>query len=177
MSHRIHARLFIFARLFTACAALLLLTVTVMQRDDRDGYQATHLFFMPRENWEIDEGRGMLHEPEYYRDVDVEVLVEEELGNYYSYDQHSAANSPASRAAESELSALRVVSNANSHNPILTAARSIPNLSGNEIPVQQTGTNHLWGPDQSVIMLLTIVPLTIWVGDTPTPPPRREVSL
>jgi len=148
-----------------------------MQREDRDGYQATHLFFMPRENWEIDEGKGMLHEPEYYRDVDVEVLVEEELGNYYSYDEHLPVGTSGLQTAESHLATIRDASNANSHKPTLSAARSVPNLSGNEIPVQQTGTNDLRGMNQSVIMLLTIVPLTIWVGDTPTPPPRRPSAL
>jgi hypothetical protein len=70
-------RLFKGARLFVACTTLMLLTATVMEREDQDGYQATHLFFMPRQSWEMDGGRGMLYEEEYYHRMDLEALTEE----------------------------------------------------------------------------------------------------
>ena len=85
----IHARakrkLFAFVQAFTACATLLLLTATVTHRADQDGYQAAHLFFVPRQNWEMDEGRGMLHEEEYYRDMDERAMLEEDYGRDADY--------------------------------------------------------------------------------------------
>src|SRR5438552_3540693 len=80
MSSSRKRKLFVWARVFTACVTFLLLTMTVMQRADQDGYQATHLFFMPRQSWEMDQGRGMLHEEDYYRDVDAQAFAREIYG-------------------------------------------------------------------------------------------------
>jgi len=148
-----------------------------MQRQDRDGYQATHLFFMPRETWEMDEGKGMLHEPEYYYNVDTEILVEEELGNYYEYQQHSSQDYSSAKAAKSSLIELRSNHNTDSHAPTLVASHNVPNLNGNEIPVGYTGADNLSGMSQSILVLFTIVPLVMWLGDIPTPPPRRSTFL
>jgi hypothetical protein len=70
VSRRRARRLFLRAQVLLLCATLVLLTITVLQRPDHDGYQATHLFFVPRENWEMDFGRGMFHEKELYERMD-----------------------------------------------------------------------------------------------------------
>jgi hypothetical protein len=87
-------------RVLLAVVTFLTLTLTVMHREDSDGYQATHLFFIPRRNWEMDQGRGMLYEPEYYSRMDQAVLLEEinglrftsalesEYGAYEAYDNY-----------------------------------------------------------------------------------------
>ena len=64
-------------RVVLAVVSFLTLTLTVMHREDADGYQATHLFFMPRRHWEMDNGRGMLYEPAYYSRMDQAILLEE----------------------------------------------------------------------------------------------------
>jgi hypothetical protein len=51
------------------------------------------------------------------------------------------------------------------------------NLSGNTIPVEQIGANYSWELGQSFMLLLTVIALTIWLGDIPTPPPRRFAAL
>ncbi len=52
----------------TALAVITLvgLTITVPARTDPDGWQAPHLFFMPRSSWERDQGEGMLHPAVWY---------------------------------------------------------------------------------------------------------------
>jgi hypothetical protein len=67
-------------RAFLAAITFLTLTMTVMHRDDSDGYQAAHLFFMPRRAWEMDRGVGMLYEAEHYAGIDMEVLADEVYG-------------------------------------------------------------------------------------------------
>ena len=64
-------------RVFLALSTVLLLCATVLHRDDADGFQASHLFFMPRHTWEMDHGIGMLYEDAYYQRMDLEVLAEE----------------------------------------------------------------------------------------------------
>ncbi|MGA7729762.1 MAG: hypothetical protein WCD37_00670 [Chloroflexia bacterium] len=81
-------------RVVLALVSFFTLTLTVMHREDADGYQATHLFFMPRRNWEMDHGRGMLYEPHYYSKLDEAILLEEVNGarlNFESeYDAYGA---------------------------------------------------------------------------------------
>lgn len=77
-------QLFTYLRVFTAGMTLLLLTSTVLERPDRDGYQATHLYFMPRRTWEMDYGRGMLYSEDSYSLVDLEVLAEVLGVDYYT---------------------------------------------------------------------------------------------
>jgi hypothetical protein len=88
------------ARVFIAVNTMLLLCATVLHREDSDGYQAAHLFFMPRHTWEMDHGRGMLYEEAYYRAMDLEVLAEEVYGQYAErereYRAPGAAVTPAS---------------------------------------------------------------------------------
>jgi hypothetical protein len=69
-------------RAFTAFTTVLLLCATVLHREDADGFQASHLFFMPRRTWEMDHGRGMMYERAYYERMDMEVLAEEVYGDY-----------------------------------------------------------------------------------------------
>ena len=57
-------------RLFMAFNILITLAATIMYRPDHDGYQGTHLFFMPRQNWDIDNHRELPFLPEEFRDVD-----------------------------------------------------------------------------------------------------------
>ncbi len=47
---------------------ILGLTVTVPARTDPDGWQAAHLFFMPRASWERDQDIGVLHPEAWYGD-------------------------------------------------------------------------------------------------------------
>ncbi len=51
-----------------AVVTILGLTVTVPARSDPDGWQAAHLFFMPRASWERDQDIGMLHPESWYND-------------------------------------------------------------------------------------------------------------
>ncbi len=71
VKRRTSMKAFLLARVFVAFCTLVTLTATIMHRPDHDGYQGTHLFFMPRKNWEMDEGRGMLYEEEHYRKADL----------------------------------------------------------------------------------------------------------
>jgi hypothetical protein len=73
-------------RVTLALVSFFTLTLTVMHRQDADGYQATHLFFMPRRNWEMDQARGMLYEPHYYSRMDEAILLEEVSGARLSFE-------------------------------------------------------------------------------------------
>ncbi|HUS16385.1 MAG TPA: hypothetical protein VM536_15415 [Chloroflexia bacterium] len=53
------------ARLGLTALTVIFLTITVPARPDPDGWQAAHLFFMPRATWERDNDQGMLH-PEWW---------------------------------------------------------------------------------------------------------------
>ena len=57
-------------RAYLALSAALFLTVTVPARPDPDGWQASHIVFMPRALWERDEDRGMLHPEAWYEAVE-----------------------------------------------------------------------------------------------------------
>src|SRR6476661_744294 len=103
MHHSVRTKIFIFARLFTASAALLLLTVTVLQRNDVDGYQAAHLFFMPRQSWEMDEGVGMLHGASYYQAVDSADLAAEESDVDYPRNLQSPVSTSDTQATDGYL--------------------------------------------------------------------------
>jgi hypothetical protein len=70
-------------RLFTAAMLFVVLTITVLERPDHDGYQATHLVFMPRRTWEMDQGRGMLYPESHYTGVDLEIMAEELGVDFY----------------------------------------------------------------------------------------------
>jgi hypothetical protein len=173
MSHSVRTKILIFTRLFTACAALLLLTVTVLQRDDPDGYQAAHLFFMPRQSWEMDEGVGMLHDADYYRGVDSAALAAEESVAYHPEDRLPSLSTSSVQADDGYL--LNASSNAAAQTPTLGKMRPIVDLSGNALAIGQTGSDYSWGAGQLFILLVTVIPLIKWLGDTPTPPPRWPV--
>jgi len=57
-------------RLFMAANILVTLAATIMYRPDYDGYQGTHLFFMPRQTWDIDRSPELLFVPAEYKGVD-----------------------------------------------------------------------------------------------------------
>jgi hypothetical protein len=63
---RLRPALALAGRTYLALSATLFLTVTVPARPDPDGWQASHLVFMPRALWERDEDRGMLHAEAWY---------------------------------------------------------------------------------------------------------------
>ncbi|HET9492760.1 MAG TPA: hypothetical protein VFR15_00850, partial [Chloroflexia bacterium] len=96
-------------RAFLALTTVLLLCATVLHREDHDGFQASHLFFMPRYTWEMDQGRGMLYEEAYYERMDLDVLAREVYGSYspreyeYEYEERvpveRTAPPPSSTAA------------------------------------------------------------------------------
>jgi hypothetical protein len=81
-------------RAFVAFTTVLLLCATVLHREDADGFQASHLFFMPRGSWEMDHGRGMMYEQAYYERMDLEVLAEEVYGDYSERDFEQEAGEP-----------------------------------------------------------------------------------
>jgi hypothetical protein len=140
-----------------------------MQRDDVDGYQAAHLFFMPRQDWEMDEGVGMLHDSSYYQSEDNAALAVEESGVDYPANLPASASASDMQATDGYL----IRSDSSVQQPTLGKMRPILSLSGNSLSVGQTGASYELGATQSFVLLLTVIPLTTWLGDTPTPPPRR----
>jgi hypothetical protein len=106
-------------RVALAVVTFLTLTLTVMHREDVDGYQATHLFFMPRKNWEMDQGRGMLYEAEYYSRIDQAILLEEVsgvpfiyalesyFGEYEEYDEYKSVTLPPPQPSAERTTAYR----------------------------------------------------------------------
>ena len=149
MSRRRVRRLFLTARIFLICATLVLLTITVLQRPDHDGYQSTHLFFMPRETWEMDFGRGMLHTKEHYRQMDVYQTVAELHGPQKANGVHLQGPTVTRTPTES----------AHGVNGIFLAFVAIAFLS----PSKQT----------SIFEEVAIRPDT-WKDDVPSPPPRSR---
>lgn len=178
-------KLFAATRVFMACVTFLLLTMTVMQRVDRDGYQATHLFFMPRENWEMDEGRGMLHEEEYYRDIDAQVLAEETYGwegeahrqnVRQDADQEAQVSSSYSQKVYSPGEHERWQGTYHSQSSALRRTPYLPNFSSNEIPVAGFYEVLLPGDDQLSNSGEPSFHFVAWQPDIPSPPPRTGFS-
>jgi hypothetical protein len=99
LRHRLLARKRLEApvRIFLALTTLLLLSATVLHRDDADGFQASHLFFMPRHTWEMDHGRGMMYEEAYYERMDLEVLAEEVYGRHTEREYEPEERAPIDR--------------------------------------------------------------------------------
>ncbi len=173
MKKRTTSRLCAIARLFIACTTILLLTSTVMQVEDRDGYQATHLLFMPRETWEMDEARGMLHDEEYYREIDLEEFAADVIGiaDFRGSDLYQQAES-----------VVNISSRGNGNwfpHPhagpvIMRRSPHSPAPPGNEVPVVQAfhlSTPNAWQP----LATLEDSPFAIaWQADVPSPPPRRS---
>lgn len=151
-------------RVFMALSTFLLLTVTVLQTDDRDGYQATHLFFMPRDNWEMDLGQGMLFDEEHYQAVDLEIVREEAYGPEGDIDAGSAG-------------VLTGISTPR-HGSFLKRTPSAPGQAGSEVPVTQLSQAS---PLDRLVEhpVVSDAPCIYdpWLGDTPSPPPRFSSSL
>jgi hypothetical protein len=160
-------------QVFTTCATFLLLTATVMQRADDDGFQATHLFFMPRRAWEMDEGRGMLHEEEYYREIDERVTLEE----IYGFDaefleqieerqeyKEEAALAGSSRPEQDALENSHKMQVRRTPRPRPFPSRGMPALALMEAYCRVTV--------QVVALEQPPVSQTSWHPDVPSPPPR-----
>ena len=98
-------------RVLLAIVSFLTLTLTVMHREDADGYQAAHLFFMPRRNWEMDHGRGMLYEPKHYGAMDEAILYEEVNGIAFTFGEedgeYEIADLPAPQPSAEKTTAYR----------------------------------------------------------------------
>lgn len=137
-----------------ACATFLLLTVTVMQRGDHDGYQATHLFFMPRSTWEMDAGRGMLYSEDHYATSDLRDLT----------GLSDPDMAPSDAGAEADRHPVP--------GPTVRRSTAVPDPSGNEIPVAAT----LDGPAPAGGLVSVGEPQIVAPhsrqDDPPTPPPR-----
>jgi multiple sugar transport system permease protein len=143
---RVQGRLHRALRVFMALIIFTTLTMTVMQREDHDGYQATHLFFMPRETWEMDEGRGMLYEEEHY----AEVAEAESAGAGYTSTGSSVGTT----------------------GPSVRRAPRTPNLQGNQIPVETMRAQPqglTWRQLPIAQQSERYIP---WLPEVPTPPPR-----
>src|SRR5438105_1754533 len=174
MVKRSTRRIFPAARLFMAWATFVLLTITTMQRQDYDGYQATHLFFTPRQSWEMDQGRGMLYEEERYREMDLQALVAETTGG--EADLSSQAWEGSYRAAgpngSNEESAAP-----HSQSPALRRMPYSPGQAGHEIPLAFSLAAIL--PAASLFFAGGggAIRAGTWQGETPTPPPQGTIPL
>lgn len=158
-------RISLVLRVFTALNILMLLTLVVPHREDHDGYQATHLYFMPRDNWEMDEGRGMLYEEEHYRRVEQLAAAKEFYGEPLRAADHEELQAGQEQYEE-------WADEARSKGPRIKGKPHVPNLSSNEIPVAALA---LVGP----LSYLTLFELNsgelspvAWTPDVLTPPPR-----
>jgi hypothetical protein len=184
--------LFAFAQAFTACATLLLLTSTVMHRPDEDGYQAAHLFFMPRGTWEMDQGRGMLHGEEYYRDIDERATLEETYGvdaDYFEERGERAQEQSEEAGEPSNIAEMRDEpydeppfeqgqgeegSLFNSHKPVLRRMPRPRPFISNELPTIQPVEECLHGAIQPIPVGEPAVYFADWQPDVPSPPPRKR---
>jgi len=171
--HREGNLLFATVRIFVISTTLLLLTITVMQSEDPDGYQATHLVFMPRNIWEMDDGRGMLHDPDYYNSIDNEAY--DSWSGWYQGMLRQAAKANRedlkSSSVHSVLSLnLSVVSSR--HHPTLRHNMPLSGLAGNQIPLGYTPIPKETNTTQwFVYEAYSSLPM-VWWADTLTPPPR-----
>ena len=181
VKRRTSMKVFLFARVFVACCTLVTLTATIMYRPDHDGYQGTHLFFMPRKNWEMDEGRGMLYEEEHYRRADLytaaaELYGEERLEGFEV--EADSEREESYKEYEEEYEEYREdYSTSGSEEiagPAFRKAPHHPNLSGNEIPLAYGLVIKIPDTEQFLTIERKVMRPTIWRGKTPTPPPRTR---
>lgn len=179
VKRRTSMKAFLLARVFVACCTLVTLTATIMHRPDHDGYQGTHLFFMPRKNWEMDEGRGMLYEEEHYRRADLYTAAAELYGEEALEDFEGELDREREeeyKEYEEEYAKYREDYNDSGSGEIAGPAfRKMPhqpNLSGNEIPLAYGLVIKI--PDSEQYLEIERRPIrpTVWRGKTPTPPPR-----
>jgi len=171
--------LFPCVRLFIACTTLILLGLTVSQRDDNDGFQAAHLFFMPRTSWEMDQGTGMLHTDEYYVVMDELVAGGDQDGFMlaFSSQENQRGGSLAVKSEDVAVPAQRAIGA--SGKPLsgggLASLRGMEyasNVSDYSIPVAYASTLRATGSLELFAREGLVVQLRGWLGDVPTPPPR-----
>ena len=166
-------------RVFVAFCTFLSLTITVFHREDHDGYQATHLFFMPRRNWEMDQGRGMLYEEEHYLGLERGALAEQLTGrsirDYEEYEEYERYEEFEEYEKYEEYEAAEregTSSDFYTDGPALKKRPHSPNMQGNQIPVDSGELEFpiiSWQADPPPIEAVGPVE---WQGDTVTPPPR-----
>lgn len=155
-------------RLFVACTTFLLLICGVLQQEDHDGYKGVHLFFMPRENWEMDEGRGMLHEEEYYLEREYSFGVgKHEFDLDSGHDNsgperefatmHSAFGTNSAHAASVSLESAHETDPSSNELPFLLQVSDLPFVRSTFI-----GSTYLSALQNT------------WTASTPTPPPRSR---
>lgn len=155
-------------RLFMACTTFLLLTITVLQTEDPDGYQATHLFFMPRSTWEMDGGVAMLYAREQSKQAEPGQLGAWSAGPAVDQGERTAA----------------VVSGP----PVSVTSYSYGRYGQLSPRIQESSSpNNAWGNQVFVSYSIEIPPPVsvhydvdsgaspvpgTWRADIPTPPPR-----
>ena len=172
MGQGIGNRLLKGTRLFVACSTLVLLTATVLHREDHDGYQATHLFFMPRQNWEMDGGHRMLYEEEHYQKMDLQALAAETFG----LPAGVLADTPGEGGYQQEhgLSPCSIPDRLfiPSHGPFLEGTPYTHNLDEPGAPVAFAASGSALGPDYLYDAEAPPVRPHVWQGDVRSPPPR-----
>lgn len=165
-------RLLAITRLFVAVTTLMLLTATVWHQPDHDGYQGTHLFFMPRSNWEMDEGRGMLYDEEHYRGMDLlrnygegafEREYEEEEGYYESIPAYEEGD-------EGEYGEIPIDDELSG--PAFRRMPHTPRMPENQLPSDCHIEALIFYFGQPVMVEPLVVRSHSWRGEVSTPPPR-----
>jgi len=184
VKRRTSMKAFLIARVFVACCTLVTLTATIMHRPDHDGYQGTHLFFMPRKNWEMDEGRGMLYEEEHYRRADLytaaaELYGEESLEGFEGEldrerEEEYKEESEEYEEYEEYQEDYEESGSEETAGPAFRKAPHHPNLSGNEIPLAYGLVIEIPGTEQYLANERSLIRPTVWRSKTPTPPPRTR---
>jgi hypothetical protein len=157
------------AQLTVACITFLVLTATIMYREGRDGYQATHLLFMPRETWGVDAGRRMLHEEEHHDAVDAlqpaDKAVRREI-----VPSSAAYGSPVPQAGGPD-GHLTSQSNIQGKAAIHPRAH-VPSHEGNTPPLANAQLATSSGSGQFAPVEVLAFCAKVWHDDVPTPPPR-----
>ena len=167
-------KLFAVVQVLTSCVTFLLLTATVMPRPDEDGYQGIHLFFMPRLNWEMDEGRGMLHEEEYYREIDEHEMLEEVYGrDVDSLEEYDDEEPSVDTASERDYER----GGYHSDKLMLRGTPHRQSFSSNEMPAVKPFDASLTGAHLVAMSREPSIYMMGWQPDVPSPPPRITRSL
>lgn len=165
------SRLLVIVRLFVAVATLMLLTATVWYQPDHDGYQGTHLFFTPRRNWEMDEGRGMLYEEEHYGYVDrLHSYGERAFEREHEYEEYYESYSSYEQGDEDEYGEIKVGDGSSG-----TGVRRVhhaPRMPENQLPSDCCFEATIFYFGQPIVLELITARPHSWLGEVPTPPPR-----
>lgn len=154
-------------RLLVACSTFML-TLTVLQRNDSDGYQAAHLAFMPRSSWEMDQGRGMLYNESYYDTNELASLN----GIAWGMVQATSKQSPAGLGYEPDSGQGWYATPTVTRGPTIGQTPYVPSAGGTAIffiHLLESATPGFWQPSATAEILKNH---SFGQIDTPTPPPR-----